>query len=88
MNFRQHRLNAGLTQQDLADSVGVTERTIRNLEAGRAVSWLTVQAVLRALHLEIVPARFALWANTELDKQHIGFPAKAEINQTWEGLRR
>ncbi len=32
---RQHRLMVGLTQQDLADRVGVTRQTILSIEKGK-----------------------------------------------------
>ena len=82
------RHSAGLTQQDIAQKCGVPVRTIQRLEAGQNVASATLFKVMGALDLEVVPARFALWANAELDKQNIGFPAKAEINQTWEGLMK
>ena len=34
--FRDYRLNAKLTQQDVADKVGVSLITIRNFETGKA----------------------------------------------------
>ncbi len=32
---RQHRLTVGMTQQDLADRVGVTRQTILSIEKGK-----------------------------------------------------
>lgn len=34
-HVRQHRLMSGLTQEDLADRVGVTRQTILSIEKGR-----------------------------------------------------
>lgn len=48
--FKAHRLNTNLTQQELAESAGLSLNAIKNLEAGRC-SLSTLIAAMRELHL-------------------------------------
>ncbi|KQM21447.1 transcriptional regulator [Sphingomonas sp. Leaf24] len=50
-NLRDHRTRAGLTQQQLADHVGVTRKTINTIENGVFVPSTTLSLKL-ARHLE------------------------------------
>lgn len=43
------RIDENLTQSDLADKTGVSERTIGNLESGKDVSLSTLISVMRVL---------------------------------------
>jgi len=43
------RLDAGITQADLADTAGVSKRTVERLEAGASVQLTNLVRVLRAL---------------------------------------
>ena len=45
------RLERNLTQDELAANAGVTRRTVVNLESGKALQFVTVLRVLRALGL-------------------------------------
>ena len=45
------RIASWMTQQDLSDYTGIALRTIRNLENGKDVSFLTVIKVMRALNI-------------------------------------
>ena len=47
--LRRYRLQQNVTQADLARAAGVGTRTIRNVESGGDVQFLTVVRVLRAL---------------------------------------
>ena len=49
--LRQHRLEAGMTQAELAEEAGVGKRTLERIEAGEASELLTLVRVLRALKL-------------------------------------
>jgi transcriptional regulator with XRE-family HTH domain len=48
--FRDYRLNAKLTQQDVADKVGVSLITIRNFETGKAKN-ITLSNLLSLLRV-------------------------------------
>jgi len=48
--FREYRLNAKLTQQDVADKVGVSLITIRNFETGKAKN-ITLNNLLSLLRV-------------------------------------
>lgn len=51
---RKRRLNLGLTQQDLADMAGVSERFVRFVEQGKpSVQLDSLTAVLATLGLEL-----------------------------------
>lgn len=45
------RIASWMTQQDLSDYTGIALRTIRNLENGKDVSFLTIIKVMRALSI-------------------------------------
>jgi len=49
--MKQRRINAGLTQQDLAEKAGLKPLTVFSLEHGKNVSLETFIAVLRELGL-------------------------------------
>lgn len=54
--FRQLRLDAGLTQKQLAKSVGVSDRTIRRWEKGIGIGGLHIDRlnqIANALHFTI-----------------------------------
>lgn len=52
--FQRRRRELGLTQADLADLAGVSDRSVRALEAGKATLRLdVVAAVVDALGLEL-----------------------------------
>jgi transcriptional regulator with XRE-family HTH domain len=48
-NLRTLRLNANLSQQQLADTAGLDRITISKMENGRPITMLTLVQVLRAL---------------------------------------
>lgn len=57
------RIKAGLTQEQLADAIGVTDHTIRNWTKGRAMPKLTVSQVKKLcaalkISLEKLPENF------------------------------
>lgn len=62
------RAQLGLTQAALAEAAGIGERTVQNVEAGRAPSPLVLAAIARALELDTA----VLWRIAGL-----GAPAKA-----------
>lgn len=45
------RVQRGLTQQGLADALGVTVQTVRNWERGRSIPRLTISQVKLLLHI-------------------------------------
>lgn len=54
--FRQFRLDAGLTQKQLAKSVGVSDRTVRRWEKGIGIGGLHIDRlnqIANALHCTI-----------------------------------
>ena len=48
---QQHRVGMNLTQAELANSAGVSQRTIERLEGGNSVQLDTLMRILRALQL-------------------------------------
>jgi transcriptional regulator with XRE-family HTH domain len=50
-NFVALRLEAGLTQRDIADGLGVSEQTVRNWEQGKHPPRLTIPQVKKLCHL-------------------------------------
>lgn len=48
-HFKQIRINAGYSQQDLATSTGLTRKTISSIENGKSTSTGNVVALLRGL---------------------------------------
>ncbi len=50
--LKQARINMELTQQDVASRAGVNINTLRQLEAGKNSSLITLVAVLKVLKLE------------------------------------
>lgn len=49
--IRDHRIEAGLTQAELADEAGVAKRTLERLERGEGSELVTLVRVLRELGL-------------------------------------
>jgi transcriptional regulator with XRE-family HTH domain len=47
----RHRIEASLTQAELAEQAGIGKRTLERLEAGHGVELGTLVRVLRVLHL-------------------------------------
>lgn len=47
----RHRIDAGLTQAELAEQAGIGKRTLERIEAGRGTELVTLIRVLRALGL-------------------------------------
>ena len=57
LGIKQMRLNQNLSQNELANRAGLNRVTISRMEAGRAVTLLTLVQILRALDkLEILNA--------------------------------
>lgn len=59
--IERHRIEANLTQAELADQAGVGKRTLERIEAGRSTELVTLIRVLRALDLvegfeQLIPA--------------------------------
>ncbi len=50
--LQQHRLNANLSQTELAEATGVARKTITNVETGHGGTLLTIIALLRGLGLQ------------------------------------
>ena len=46
----RHRIEAGLTQAELAERAGIGKRTVERIEAGRGAELLTLIRILRSLH--------------------------------------
>ena len=57
---RRHRLAAGLTQQDLADRVGVTRQTILSIEKGKYTPSVALALTLAGIFQVPVEALFQL----------------------------
>ena len=49
--IERHRIEANLTQAELADQAGIGKRTLERIEAGSSAELVTLIRVLRALHL-------------------------------------
>ena len=52
--LRRLRLDAGLTQQELADRAGLRQAHIATIEGGRDVRLSTLSKIFQALNVEIV----------------------------------
>lgn len=48
-DLKERRERAGITQSELANLAGVSEKTIRNLEKGRGGNLLTIKAINKVL---------------------------------------
>ena len=46
----RHRIEAGLTQAELAERAGIGKRTLERVEAGRGAELVTLIRILRSLH--------------------------------------
>ncbi len=57
---RQHRLMSGLTQEDLADRVGVTRQTILSIEKGKYTPSVALALALAEVFGETVETLFQL----------------------------
>lgn len=57
---RQHRLMSGLTQEDLADRVGVTRQTILSIEKGKYTPSVALALALAQVLGATVEALFKL----------------------------
>ena len=51
--LREERSKLGITQKQLADSIGISERSIINIESGRAPSLPTAIRLAAYFHLSI-----------------------------------
>ncbi|HEY8054123.1 MAG TPA: helix-turn-helix transcriptional regulator [Steroidobacteraceae bacterium] len=49
--LERRRIDAGLTQVQLAEEAGISKRTVERIEAGRSTDFLMLLRVLRALKL-------------------------------------
>ena len=49
--IKQHRLEAGMTQAELAEQAGLGKRTLERIEAGEVAELLTLVRLLRVLKL-------------------------------------
>ena len=47
--FKQMRINAGYSQEDLAEASGLTRKTISSIESGKSTSTRNIIALLRSL---------------------------------------
>lgn len=89
------RLNSNLTQQALADAVGVSQKTVANAEDGQNISLETLLLLLRGLHrLEDIeqvfptgePSPVALAKNQGNQRQRASGKRRADTGQNddWE----
>lgn len=58
---RKKRKEQGLTQQDLADMINVSKRTIQNAEGGKAITFITGLRLMDALQIDVFQFREALY---------------------------
>jgi transcriptional regulator with XRE-family HTH domain len=49
--LERHRIDAGLTQAQLADEAGVSKRTVERIEAGHSTDFVMLVRILRVLQL-------------------------------------
>jgi transcriptional regulator with XRE-family HTH domain len=49
--LERRRIDAGLTQAQLADEAGISKRTVERIEAGQSTDFVMLLRVLRALQL-------------------------------------
>jgi transcriptional regulator with XRE-family HTH domain len=52
--IRQRRVALGMTQDALAERVGVNTGTLARVEHGRNAGWLTIVALLQAVGVEVI----------------------------------
>jgi DNA-binding XRE family transcriptional regulator len=88
------RIDAGLTQAQLAEEAGTSKRTVERLEAGHGTDSVMLLRVLRALKLleglnQLVPARpqspLALLAGRGRARKRVGRPRRHSTDAATSG---
>jgi putative transcriptional regulator len=79
----RRRIDANLTQAQLAQEAGVSKRTLERMEAGRSTDFVMLVRVLRALKLmdgleslipDLPPSPIALLKHQGRERQRVGRP--------------
>jgi transcriptional regulator with XRE-family HTH domain len=90
--IKRYRINAELTQQDLADGSGVSVRSISRLEQGNSVQLESLIKILYALKLEsnldlLIPDQTKRPSyyidNNKKEKQRVTKKTKKQIDFKW-----
>ncbi|MCG8416222.1 MAG: helix-turn-helix transcriptional regulator [Pseudomonadales bacterium] len=79
-----------ISQEDLAESAGLSLRTIQRAEAGYRVSYRSLRALAKALHVDVDELEWELYAMNKQSDEFIEAPLwiRLFLQKSWTNLNR